>query len=265
MRAPIPERVAARIARLRDAVTPARIAGKLARVLLAGFLLCHAALFLLVFFASLVLSRVNPPVTALMIYRRLTAQQKARPVTFVALRQIPQQARDMVVRLEDYGFYRHAGIDLGAIRDAYLINRSIGRAAVGGSTIPQQLARNLFLTPRKTYVRKYIEALAAVEMDLVLPKSRILELYLNCIEWGKGVYGIGAASAYYYGRGVGNLSVDQMRRLITIITNPLRYDVNTWYKSRQMAERYAYLVSKFPDPAAPPEAAPPEATPPPPG
>jgi len=235
---------------LREIAKPGRIAGKLARFLAAGIILCHAALIICVLFASIALSRWNPPVTALMAYRWATAHQKSRPLAFVPLRQIPRAARDMLVRLEDFKFYRHAGIDLGAIRDAYKLNRAIGFTMYGGSTIPQQLARTLFLTPRKTYLRKYIEALIAVEMDLLLSNNRLLELYCNYIEWGKGVYGIGAASAYYYRTGVGNLSLDELRRLVTIITNPLKYDVNSYSRSRQMAERYRYLLSRFPDPPA---------------
>ena len=200
--------------------------------------------------ASLALLRWNPPVTALMLYRGVTAHQKTHVLRFVPLRQIPRVVRTMVIRLEDYKFYHHAGVDLGAIRDAWAINRSIKRTAVGGSTIPMQLARNLFLTPRKTYFRKYLEALIALEMDLILPKDRILELYLNCIEWGRGVFGIGAAAAYHYDSGVGNLGLDEMRRLVTIITNPLRYNVTTFEKSHQMAARYAYLLSRFPDPSS---------------
>jgi monofunctional biosynthetic peptidoglycan transglycosylase len=228
---------------------PRRLLGRLARVLGACLLLGHAALALFALLASIVLSRWNPPVTALMVYRRLTAGQKTAETRFVPLRQIPRSARDMIVRLEDFKFYQHGGIDLGAIRDAYLVNRSIGYTLYGGSTIPQQLARNLFLTPRKTYLRKYIEALIAVEMDLLLTKNRMLELYLNNIEWGRGVYGIGAAALHYYGTGIGNLSVDQIRRLVTIITNPLRYNVDTFPRSRQMAARYRYLVSRFADPS----------------
>ena len=87
-------------------------------------------------------------------------------------------------------------------------------------------------------------------MDLILPKDRILELYLNNIEWGRGIFGIGAAASHYYKTSVGGLSLDQLRRLITIITNPLVYNVQTYYKSAQMSERYAYLVSRFPDPAS---------------
>jgi monofunctional biosynthetic peptidoglycan transglycosylase len=252
MNARISEAIALRMALLRDVVKLSRIAGKLARFFLAGLVISHAVLFFLVLLASIVLLHLNPRVTALMVWRGVIAHQKAEQVRFVPLYHIPLVARRMVIRLEDYHFYNHAGIDLGAIRDAYLIDKSIGYPLYGGSTIPQQLARNLFLTPRKTYLRKYSEALIAIEMDLFMPKNRILELYLNCIEWGKGIYGIGAASYYYYGTSVTSLSLDQLRRLVTIITNPLRFNVNTFEKSRQMRERYDYLLSRFPDPQAEP-------------
>ena len=252
MNARFSESIALRMAWLKDVVKPSRIAGKLARFLVAGLLISHAVLFFLVLIASLALLRVNPGVTALMVWRGATVHQKAERVRFVPLHRIPLVARRMVIRLEDYRFYSHLGIDLGAIRDAYLVDRALGYPLYGGSTIPQQLARNLFLTPRKTYFRKYGEALIAIEMDLLMPKNRILELYLNCIEWGKGIYGIGAASYYYYGTSVAALSLDELRRLVTIITNPLRFNVNTFQKSRQMRERYEYLLTKFPDPQAEP-------------
>jgi monofunctional glycosyltransferase len=244
-----------RTACLRSVVKPVQIAWQLLRSFLAIVVLGHAALLVCVLFASLFLLHGNPPFTALMVYRAVTDHQKAQPVRFVPLRQIPRVARSMVVRLEDYRFYQHRGVDLGAIREAWNINKSLGRTVVGGSTIPMQLARNLFLTPRKTYFRKYSEAIIAVEMDLILPKDRILELYLNCIEWGRGIYGIGAASASSYKTGVSVLGLDQLRRLVTIITNPVRYNVQTFGKSAQMAERYAYLVSRFPDPSAEPSGA----------
>ena len=240
------------LAWLGDGVSPGRIAARVVRAAIVFVIASHALLVLLVLAASLVLLQWNPPVTALMLYRGITVHQKARPLRFVPLRQIPRVARSMVIRLEDYRFYSHHGVDLGAIRDAWMINSAIGRTAVGGSTIPMQLARNLFLTPRKTYLRKYMEAIIALEMGLILPKDRILELYLNCIEWGKGIFGIGAASAYYFKTGVGGLGLDELRRLATIITNPLRYDVLTFPKSAQMSQRYAYLLSRFPDPTAEP-------------
>jgi len=237
---------------LRDTAHPLRIAARFLQALAVLVVGLHVALLVVVFLGSLVLLKVNPPFTALMVWREVTVHQKARPVRFVPLRQIPRVARYMVVRLEDYRFYSHHGVDLGALREAWTINAAIGRTAVGGSTIPMQLARNLFLTPRKTYLRKYLEAVIALEMSAIVPKDRLLELYLNCIEWGKGIFGIGAASAYYYKTGVGGLGLDEMRRLATIITNPLRYDVQTFTRSPQMSQRYAYLVSRFPDPAAEP-------------
>jgi monofunctional biosynthetic peptidoglycan transglycosylase len=252
MFARISETAALRIAWLRDAAKPARVFGKALRWLLWLVVLGHAALCVLILLASVALLRVNPPVTALMAYRRLTTHEASRPIRYVPLRQIPPVFRAMVVRLEDMHFYQHPGVDLGALRDALSINAAIGRTAVGGSTIPMQLARNFFLTPRKTYFRKYLESIIALEMDLILPKSRILELYLNSIEWGKGVFGVGAASSASYGTSVASLSLDQMRRLAAIITNPLRYTVETFSLSPQMAERYNYLVSRFPDPEAAP-------------
>jgi len=237
---------------LRDTAHPVRIAARFLRALAVLAVGLHAALIVLVFLCSLVLLKWNPPFTALMVWRGVTVHQPSKPVRFVPLRQIPRVARSMVIRLEDYRFYSHHGVDLGALREAWIINSSIGRTAVGGSTIPMQLARNLFLTPRKTYLRKYLEAVIALEMSTIVPKDRLLELYLNYIEWGRGIFGIGAASAYYYKTGVGALGLDEMRRLATIITNPLRYDVQTFTRSAQMSQRYAYLVSRFPDPAAEP-------------
>jgi monofunctional glycosyltransferase len=234
---------------------PVRILWRGLRTLAALVVLGHAALAVFVLLACAVLSRANPPFTALMAYRRLTVGQRIEAHRPVALARMPRAAREMVVRLEDFNFYRHRGIDLGAIRDAYIVNRSIGYTLYGGSTIPQQLARNLFLTPRKTYFRKYMEALIAVEMDLLLSKNRILELYLNNIEWGKGIFGIGAAAAHYYGTQPARLTVDQQRRMVAILTNPLRYNVSTFLQSRQMAARYRYLVSRFADPSEAPPAA----------
>ena len=249
MTVPLSQTIARGLAWVGDAARPGRVLAKALRSLFWLAVLGHAVLLVTVLGASVALLHGNPRVTALMVYRRLTTHTVVRPVHYVPLRQVPPALRSMVVRLEDFRFYQHRGVDLGALRDAWMINASIGRTAVGGSTIPMQLARNLFLTPRKTYFRKYLESVIALEMDLILPKNRILELYLNCIEWGKGTFGIGAASLSVYGASVSSLGLDQMRRLATIITNPLRYSVQTFSGSRQMEERYAYLLNHFPDPA----------------
>jgi monofunctional biosynthetic peptidoglycan transglycosylase len=261
---PSPRRLAGQLsaaaAWVGDRVRPARAACRLARFALLGFLLGHVLLLMVVLLSSLVLLKANPRHTALMLWRRVTEGVHAQPIRFTPLAQIPRTTRDMVVRLEDGHFWTHPGINLGAIRDAYRINQNIGYALYGGSTITQQLARNLFLTPRKTYFRKYVEALTALGMELVLPKTRIIELYLNVIEWGKGTFGIRAAAARYYGVAPPSLSLDQQRRLVAVLPSPLRYNPFTLLANRQLAIRYDYLVARFPDAAsgagaaAPPEA-----------
>ena len=237
------------VARLAALIRPRRAAGKLARFALWGFVLGNALLAVVVLSSSLVLLKVTPRYTALMVWRRVTAGVRSESIRATPFAQIPRPARDMVVRLEDGHFWTHPGIRLGAIRDAYRVNRDIGYALYGGSTITQQLARNLFLTPRKAYFRKYLEAVAALCVDLVLPKARILELYLNVIEWGRGTFGITAAAARYYGVRPSALGLDQQRRLIAVLPNPVRYNPSTLLGSRQLAARYQYLVGRFPDAA----------------
>jgi monofunctional biosynthetic peptidoglycan transglycosylase len=222
----------------------------LARALLAGglgFLLVQPVFALLVAGASAAMRVVDPPMTALMLYRAATTDAPVRPISFVPLRRLPARVGAMFVAVEDHTFYRHHGVDLQAIRDAQLINRRLGRIYHGGSTITMQLARTLFLTPNRTYVRKYFEVIAALTMELVLSKQRILELYVNTIEFGKGVYGIGAAALFHYGkRDAARLTTDQYRRLVTIVASPLFYDVSNFARKRALAERYEFLVGVFP-------------------
>ena len=220
-----------------------------ARALLAGaggVLLVQAAFAMLVAEASLVMRVANPPVTALMLYRAATTDAPVRPISFVPLRRLPWRVGAMFVAVEDHAFYQHHGIDLQAIHEALRINRQLGRIYHGGSTITMQLARTLFLTPNRTYVRKYFEAIAALTMETVLSKERILELYVNTIEFGKGVYGIKAAAFAHYGKEPARLTTDQDRRLVTIVASPLFYDVSNFARRRALAERYEFLLSVFP-------------------
>lgn len=211
-------------------------------------LLAHWVFFLYVGCFSLLFRFVDPPITALMMHRALVAGHSLRALRPVPLESLPRSVPRMFVKVEDYVFYEHFGIDWKAIRDAWAINRRLGYVYYGGSTITQQLARTLFLVPDRTYLRKYLEALASLEIELLLPKQRILELYVNTIEFGRGVFGIEAAARHYYGRSARNLSRDQYRRLVTIIASPLKYGVNSFTRSRALAERYRYLCSAFPDP-----------------
>jgi monofunctional biosynthetic peptidoglycan transglycosylase len=217
----------------------------------------HAALWALVALASLLLAWVNPPVSSLMLGRRFHGGPPSRRLEFVPLAALPRYAPLMFVRLEDNTFYEHPGVELRALREAWRENRALGRVYRGGSTIPMQLARTLFLTQNRTYLRKYAELWAALEMDLLLSKRRLLELYLNSIEFGPGVYGIGAAARYHFGKSAAGLQRDEFRRLAVIVASPLRYNTRNFQRRRALAERYAYLLAAFPDPGAPPAEVPP--------
>ncbi len=187
----------------------------------------------------------TPPVTSFMIYRAVFYGYRVQPVHPVLLRKLPTWVPKLFIFLEDRRFYEHHGIDLEAIKTAYQRNQALGRIAFGGSTITQQLSRTLFLTPHKNLLRKYIEAFIAIEMDALLPKQRILELYLNLIEWGPGVFGIGNAAKVYYKAKPEHLSVDQYCRLAAVLPNPLAFTVRTLERSQGMFQRYQSLLRVF--------------------
>lgn len=235
----------------------ARLRPSLARRVGAGALAClkwgaaavvgaHWLLLVVVIASSLAWSFVRPPATLLMAYRWASTGTPVRSLRYVPLEKVPRTVRTMLVRLEDYTFYEHHGIDFAAIKDAIRVNRIVGWPMYGGSTITQQLARTLYLTPHKSYLRKYLEAIIALTMEPILGKERILELYLNYVEWGPGVWGIGAAAAYHFGKDARSLTVDEYRRLLTLLSSPVRYGVWNFDRNRLLAERYAYLVSRFP-------------------
>ncbi len=194
-----------------------------ARILLAifGFLAAAHLLFFAWFGVRLVgLRRHNPEVTSIMRVRGDVKPLDA--AGFLPLAETPQFALDLVMLAEDPRFYVHHGIDFSSIRLALKVNAREGRIVYGGSTITQQLARTLFLWPGKNYLRKYMETLLAVEEEILLGKDRILELYLNCAEWGPGIYGMRRAAGFFYGTDVPELTHDQLIRLVTILASPRR-------------------------------------------
>ncbi len=121
---------------------------------------------------------------------------------------------------EDIHFASHHGIDYGAIIDAAKTNRAEGRVVSGGSTITQQLAKNVFLSPSQSYLRKAREAVLAYELEIVLSKARIMELYLNVIEWDEGIYGAEAAAQHYLHQSAHTLTRWQAAHLAAIIPGP---------------------------------------------
>ena len=131
-----------------------------------------------------------------------------------------------IVAAEDMKFVDHEGFDWEGIQRAMEKNQKKGKAVAGGSTITQQLAKNLFLSGERSYIRKGEEALITLMLEAILDKRRILELYLNVAEWGNGVFGAEAAARHYYGTGAASLGPEQAARLAAMLPRPQFYDRN---------------------------------------
>ena len=142
---------------------------------------------------------------------------------FVPIGAVPPLFLDALLISEDAGFYGHPGVDVAEIRAAWADNARARHIARGGSTITQQLVKNLFLSKEKSYGRKMEEAALALLVDAALPKRRILEIYVNVIEWGPGLYGLGPAARHYFGKTPGELSPKEMVFLVCLIPSPVRY------------------------------------------
>ncbi len=170
-------------------------------------------------------SRSNPQRTAMMRYRDAHGI-RARPIAWVPLSRIAPALRQAVVIAEDANFYHHHGIDWDATWSALQRDWRERRFTRGGSTITQQLAKNLYLEPRKTVWRKGTEALIALKMERHLSKPRLLEVYLNVVEWGRGVYGAEAAARRYFGKPAAALTIDEASWLAAILPAPLRYELH---------------------------------------
>jgi monofunctional biosynthetic peptidoglycan transglycosylase len=173
------------------------------------------------------LKKGNPPKTALMEYREKESKEKGKRVrmnqTWVPLSDISPYLVKAVLIAEDDKFWSHEGFDYEAIQKALEKDMKAGRFKFGGSTISQQLARNLYLSPEKSLVRKMREAIITWRMEKILSKRRILELYLNLVEWGEGIFGVEAASRHYYGKPSSELTPQEAARLAAVLPNPRKY------------------------------------------
>jgi len=172
----------------------------------------------------------NPESTAFMqqrleVLREKNAQAKLRHA-WVPYERISPHLKRAIVVAEDSRFVDHEGFDWEAIEKAREKNRKKGRVVAGGSTISQQLAKNLFLSGERTPWRKGQEALITVMIEHVMEKRRILEIYLNVIEWGEGVFGAEAAARHYFSTGAASLGPEPAARLAAIVPNPRFYDRN---------------------------------------
>ncbi len=146
--------------------------------------------------------------------------------TWVPYDRISGNLKRAMVAAEDAKFVDHEGFDWDGIELAMEKNQKKGRVVAGGSTITQQLAKNLFLSPSRSYWRKGEEAVITVMLEAMLPKRRILEIYLNVIEWGSGIFGAEAASRRYFGSSAAQLSAEQAARLAAMAPNPRFYERN---------------------------------------
>ena len=172
------------------------------------------------------LDNENPAVTSFMEYRQAQwlAEDKNIKVswTWRSLSRISPNLRRAVIVAEDSTFWEHHGFDWQGIRVAIDKNIDRGRLSAGGSTITQQLAKNLYLSPEKSFTRKLQEAILTCRLEMNLSKERILELYLNVVEWGKGVYGAEAAARRYFGVSASALTKSQAATLAAMLPDPLR-------------------------------------------
>ena len=181
----------------------------------------------------------NPGQTALMRERVHEAAGEGKTLTivqrWVPLSRVSKNLIDAVIVAEDGAFYSHGGVDWFEVKESIEKNIDERRAARGASTITQQLAKNLYLSTSKDPVRKLKELAITLLMENELSKSRILEVYLNVIEWGRGVFGVEAAARTYFGKPASMLTLEEATRLAAVIPSPLRHrpDENSRYVLRR--------------------------------
>jgi len=142
---------------------------------------------------------------------------------FVPIAELPEHVVRAVTTAEDAGFFAHAGFDFEELRNAFAQGAEAGHLVRGGSTISQQLAKNLFLGPERTLARKVREAVVAIGLEASVPKRRLLEIYLNVAEWGPGVWGIGPAARVWLGKDARALTPKEAAFLASVIPSPVRY------------------------------------------
>ena len=170
----------------------------------------------------------NPSTSAFM-EDRLEVLQEKNPHAELKHRWVPYKnispnLKRALIAAEDAKFVDHEGFDWEGIEKAYEKNLKKGKVVAGGSTISQQLAKNLFLSTKRTPWRKLEEAMITVMLENTMSKRRIFEIYLNVIEWGNGIFGAEAAARHYFGTSAKNLSSEQAAKLAAMVPNPRYYD-----------------------------------------
>ncbi len=180
---------------------------------------------------------------------RRSVLQKKSPQSQIQYRWIPYEhisihLKRALIAAEDAKFTDHEGFDWGGIQKAYEKNVKKGKIVAGGSTISQQLAKNLFLSSQKTPWRKIQEAAITLMLEKMMSKRRILEIYMNVIEWGDGVFGAEAASTHYFGISAKNLSPEQAAKLAAMAPKPRFYE--TRLQSHGLQKRTYSIMARMP-------------------
>ncbi len=190
----------------------------------------------------------NPSTTSFMRARLATLQQKNEKATlkhqWLTYEKVSSNLKRAVVAAEDAKFVEHEGFDWAGIQKAIEKNEKRGKVVAGGSTISQQLAKNLFLSGSRSWIRKAQEAVITWMLESMMSKRRILELYLNVAEWGDGVFGAEAAARHYFGVPASQLSAAQSAWLAAILPAPQRYDRNRG--SAWIARKSEVLLARMP-------------------
>jgi monofunctional biosynthetic peptidoglycan transglycosylase len=189
----------------------------------------------------------NPSNSAFM-EQRLEVLQSKKPDAelrhqWVPYNRISNNLKRALIAAEDSKFLDHEGFDWEGIQKAYEKNQKKGKIVAGGSTISQQLAKNLFLSSRKVFWRKAEEAVITVMLEQMMSKRRIFEIYLNVIEWGNGVFGAEAAARHYYKTSASNLSAEQAARLASMVPNPRYFD--THRNSRGLEKKTGIILARM--------------------
>jgi monofunctional glycosyltransferase len=191
----------------------------------------------------------DPDMTSFMNHRLEQLREKNPEAnlrhTWVPYARVSTHLKRAVIAAEDDKFIDHEGFDWEGMQKALEKNQKKGKVVAGGSTISQQLAKNLFLSAAKTPWRKAQEAVITVWLELLWDKRRILEVYLNSVEWGEGVFGAEAAARRYYNTGAASLSAEQAARLAVMLPAPRRYEKNPYSpyvngRTRLILERMRY-------------------------
>ena len=200
------------------------------------------------------LAKTNPKTTAFMELREREAAQHGRTLRhyqiWVPYRRISPHLKRAVLVAEDDAFWQHEGIDMEQLKISIRNDITKGQAIRGGSTITQQLAKNLYLSPTRDPVRKLRELIIARRMEAALSKARILEIYLNVIEWGDGIWGAEAAARSYFGTSAAALSPQQAGLLAGAIINPRVY--SPAHPNTRLLRRQRIILSRIGSYAPPP-------------